>query len=152
MSPANLTEEQLRTAALALDPERIVETIATLRRRIDERFPGSGLGRVCATLLDIGQRTRERIDWVQRPNLWLRTGSWLMALLLAAGAVAAGWAVVVAAFVAGLFGVTNPIVQNIWMPALAGAIGLVANYHWAATRDDGNRMQALKDLFLGLKG
>lgn len=102
MSPANLTEEQLRTAALALDPERIVETIATLRRRIDERFPGSGLGRVCATLLDIGQRTRERIDWVQRPNLWLRTGSWLMALLLAAGAVAAGWAVVVAARATGV--------------------------------------------------
>ncbi|GMV04908.1 MAG: hypothetical protein AMXMBFR53_11880 [Gemmatimonadota bacterium] len=102
MSPSNLTEEQLRTTALALDPARIVETIATLRRRIDERFPGSGLGRVCATLLDIGQRTRERIDWVERPNPWLRAGSWLMALLLVAGAVAAGWAVVAAARASGV--------------------------------------------------
>lgn len=62
------------------------------------------------------------------------------------------WLIVGASFVAGLFGVVNPIVQNIWMPAMAGAIGLVANYHWAATRDDGNRMNAIKDLFVGLKG
>ncbi len=87
MSPARLSEEQLRRSALALDPERIVQTIALLHRRIDERFPGSGLGRVCATLLDIGERTRERLDWVERPNLWLRSATWLMAALLVSVAV-----------------------------------------------------------------
>jgi hypothetical protein len=92
MSPARLSDEQLRRSALALDPDRIVQTIALLRRRIDERFPGSGLGRVCATLLDIGERTRERLDWVERPNLWLRSATWLTAALLLLGAVAAGWA------------------------------------------------------------
>jgi hypothetical protein len=92
MSPHTLTAEQLQKATLALDPVRIVETIARLRRRIDERFPGSGLGRVCATLLDIGQRTKERLDWVERPNVWLRMGTGAMAILLVLGAVAAGWA------------------------------------------------------------
>src|SRR3989304_1542770 len=33
---------------LALDADRIVDTIAVLRRRIDERFPQSGLAAVCA--------------------------------------------------------------------------------------------------------
>lgn len=89
MPPARLPDEQLRRTALALDPDRIVQTIALLRRRIDERFPGSGLGGVCATLLDIGERTRERLDWVERPNLWLRTATWLMAILLVLGAAAA---------------------------------------------------------------
>lgn len=102
MSPHTLTDEQLQKAALALDPDRIVETIARLRRRIDERFPGAGLGRVCGTLLDIGQRTKERLDWVERPNVWLRTGTGLMAVLLVLGAVAAGWALVQAVEATGI--------------------------------------------------
>ena len=102
MTPTPLTDEQLRRAALALDPDRIVETIALLRRRIDERFPGSGLGRACATLLDIGERTKERLDWVARPNVWLRAGTGLMAVLLALGAVAAAWALIQAVRATGI--------------------------------------------------
>ena len=92
MAPARLSDDQLRRSALALDPDKIVETIALLRRRIDERFPGSGLGRVCATLLEIGERTKERLDWVEHPNRWLRSATWLMSILLVLGAVAATWA------------------------------------------------------------
>ena len=44
---------------LSLDPERIVRTISQLNHRIDERFPGSGLGRVCASLLDVGDYCSE---------------------------------------------------------------------------------------------
>lgn len=33
---------------MVLDPERIVATVRALQHRIDERFPDSGLGRVCA--------------------------------------------------------------------------------------------------------
>lgn len=102
MTPSSRSPEHLSKAALALDPDRIVETIAILRRRIDERFPGSGLGRVCATLLDIGEKTKERLDWVERPNLWLRTGTGLMALMLGLGAVAAGWALVQAVRATGI--------------------------------------------------
>jgi len=106
MAPQSRTGEQLSKAALALDPGKIVETITLLRRRIDERFPGSGLGRVCATLLDIGERTRERLDWVDRPNIWLRAGTGLMALLLGLGAVAALWALIQAV---RAMGVTDPL-------------------------------------------
>ena len=100
--PRSHTDEDLSKAALALDPDRIVETIRILRRRIDERFPGSGLGRVCATLLDIGEKTRERLDWVERPNLWLRTATGLMATFLGVGAVAAMWALVQAIRASGI--------------------------------------------------
>ncbi|HSW31291.1 MAG TPA: hypothetical protein VLH75_17525 [Longimicrobiales bacterium] len=102
MPLSRLSDDQLRRSALALDPDRIVETIALLRRRVDERFPGSGLGRVCATLLDIGERTRERLDWVERPNLWLRAATWLMATLLALGAAAAAWALIQAIRATGI--------------------------------------------------
>jgi hypothetical protein len=36
-----------------LDAAKIVSTIATLKGRIDERFPGAGLGRVCAELQSV---------------------------------------------------------------------------------------------------
>ena len=39
-------------STLSLDPERIVYTISQLNHRIDERFPESGLGRVCTSLLE----------------------------------------------------------------------------------------------------
>jgi hypothetical protein len=94
MASSPLTPAQLRGSVLALDPDRIVETVELLRRRIEERFPGSGLSRVCATLLDIGVRTKERLDWVERPNVWLRTATGLAAALLVLGAVTAAWALV----------------------------------------------------------
>jgi len=94
MASSPLTPAQLRGSVLALDPDRIVETIELLRRRIEERFPGSGLGRVSATLLDIGERTKERLDWVERPNVWLRTATGLAAFLLVLGALTAAWALI----------------------------------------------------------
>jgi hypothetical protein len=57
-----------------LNAEKIEETIVTLQRRIDERFPGRGLAKLCAQLHDIAREDRERLAWVARPNLWLRAG------------------------------------------------------------------------------
>lgn len=79
----------------SLDPERIVYTISKLRRRIEERFPDAGLRRVCATLQQIGEDTKTRLDDVERPILWLRTGTWLMASLVIVAAIAAVRAVVI---------------------------------------------------------
>jgi hypothetical protein len=42
----------------SLDPEKIVDTIGTLCRRIDERFPDSGLRNVCGELLTIARALR----------------------------------------------------------------------------------------------
>ena len=80
-----------RRSPLYLDLDRIVETIATLQRRVEERFPGSSLGRICGHLLDIAERTRDRLTWVERPNIYLRTATWAMAALVVAGVVTAFW-------------------------------------------------------------
>jgi len=56
----------------SLDPQCIIETIAQLERRIGERFPHSGLRRVCQELLLVARETKERIEAVCQPNLGLR--------------------------------------------------------------------------------
>jgi hypothetical protein len=73
----------------SLDPDRIVATIETLQRRIDERFPNRGLSRLCAELLAVAREDRERASWMHRPNFWIRGG---VAVVLAAGAAAAVFA------------------------------------------------------------
>jgi hypothetical protein len=55
-----------------LDPERIIETASLLRRRIEERFPHSGLGRIAAELEGTARTTMVSIAWVSRPHMGLR--------------------------------------------------------------------------------
>ncbi|HLM58713.1 MAG TPA: hypothetical protein VK422_21595 [Pyrinomonadaceae bacterium] len=69
----------------SLDPEKIVETIETLCRRIDERFPDSGLGRVCRELLTVAGESQERSAWIARPHRWLRVVTWLLLIVMVAG-------------------------------------------------------------------
>ena len=72
---------------LALDVEAIARTVALLRRRIDERFPESGLGRVCRELERITGQTRERAAWIATPILGLRAGVAALVAVIAAGLV-----------------------------------------------------------------
>ena len=58
-----------------LNPENIVETIDRLYHRIEERFPASGLGRVCQELQKIAEESASRSRWIECPNLWLRIGA-----------------------------------------------------------------------------
>lgn len=77
---------------LQLDPQRIIDTMAALQRRIEERFPGSGLGRLARRMLDIAEHSAEKVAWVARPNLSLRIaiGIIIVALIaLTVGAVLA---------------------------------------------------------------
>jgi len=82
-------------ATLSLDPDRIVNTISTLEHRIEERFPGSGLSRLCSSLLEVGEQTKERLDAVESPFVWVRAATWLMTGLVVVGVVAAVRAVLV---------------------------------------------------------
>lgn len=70
---------------LSLDADEIVRTIDTLSRRIEERFPGAGLGRVCGELLAIARHARERAQWIARPILALRVATVGLAVLIVAG-------------------------------------------------------------------
>ena len=56
----------------ALDSEAIVATCETLRNRIAERFPDSGLSRVSLELLTVARESTARIDQLRRPNWPIR--------------------------------------------------------------------------------
>lgn len=58
---------------LLLEPPRIIDTIATLKLRVEERFPGAGLARVVESLHGIAVQSLARIAWIERPNVALRT-------------------------------------------------------------------------------
>jgi hypothetical protein len=70
---------------LSLDADSVARTVALLRRRIDERFPDSGLGRVCRELDRITGQTRERAAWIATPILGLRVGVAALLAVIAAG-------------------------------------------------------------------
>src|SRR5205809_5020495 len=67
-----------------LDPQKIIETVKALRSRIEERFPGSGLGKVVAELLGVAEETVAQTQWIQKPNLPLRAIAVLLSLAIVA--------------------------------------------------------------------
>ena len=79
----------------SLDSEKIVDTIGTLCRRIDERFPNSGLGNVCRELLTIAGESQERSAWIAKPQRTLRIITWILLITMAGGLAVvlthAGW-------------------------------------------------------------
>ncbi len=58
--------------SLILCPTKTIATIETLKARIEERFPSSGLGRVCGELCNIANDSEKRGQWIAEPNYWLR--------------------------------------------------------------------------------
>ncbi|HET6670204.1 MAG TPA: hypothetical protein VFH15_08220 [Pyrinomonadaceae bacterium] len=63
----------------SLDAEKIILTVKTLSTRIEERFPGSGLNRVCAELHTVAVKSQQRSSWIAKPLTSLRL---LVALLI----------------------------------------------------------------------
>lgn len=55
-----------------LQPDRILETLTLLERRIEERFPGSGLGRVSAELRRLAATADVELARMRRPIWALR--------------------------------------------------------------------------------
>jgi len=52
----------------SLDPSKLVETLVRLEARIRERFPGSGLGRVCVELIDTARTSATEAARLARPS------------------------------------------------------------------------------------
>jgi hypothetical protein len=69
-----------------LDPDKIVDTVATLHDRIRERFPAASLGDIAAELRRIAKENVARSAAIRRPDYRLRAISFL---LLAAAVIAA---------------------------------------------------------------
>lgn len=55
-----------------LDPDKIIDTVARLSRRIRERFPDAGLNNVCQKLLEIARRARTTASEIDAPITWAR--------------------------------------------------------------------------------
>jgi hypothetical protein len=65
-----------------LDPVRVVETAETLKRRVEGRFPDSGLSRVASELASVAAEAADHAHWLARPNWMLRTLASIAILLL----------------------------------------------------------------------
>jgi hypothetical protein len=73
---------QLRLAPIAT-------TVVNLHRRIDARFPGSGLSRVAAELVQLADQSDDVLKQLVHPNWWLRV---LIGLAVAGVVALASWA------------------------------------------------------------
>lgn len=69
----------------SLDPAHIIETMEKLCTRIDGRFPGSGLGRVCRELISTSHAAIAKASRLARPNWPLRI---LVSAIIVVGALA----------------------------------------------------------------
>jgi hypothetical protein len=69
----------------SLDGERIARTIDLLCQRVDQRFPDSGLARLCHELAGIAARTKQTATWIARPILPLRVAVGALVALILAG-------------------------------------------------------------------
>jgi hypothetical protein len=69
----------------SLDAEAVTRTTELLRRRVEHRFPGSGLARVAGELERVAQQTRERAAWIAQPIVGLRILVGVLIVLIAAG-------------------------------------------------------------------
>lgn len=67
-----------------LDVDKVIETIDRLGKRIHDRFPASGLSKVNQELEDLAEETRQRIEWITTPKLWIRIGIGSIILVMVA--------------------------------------------------------------------
>lgn len=65
-----------------IDPAAIVDTLELLRRRIEERFPESGLLRICGDLCDLSKESILRTNAIRSPIPSLRIGVGLLLVLI----------------------------------------------------------------------
>jgi hypothetical protein len=71
----------------SLDSEKILATIETLSRRIAERFPGSGLDKVCQELLTVAEESKRRSAWIAKPQRSLRIITGALVTIIIAGLI-----------------------------------------------------------------
>ena len=70
---------------LKLDPQKIIQTLEMLEKRIAERFPDSGLRKVCMEVLETVYKSNSNIAWISRPNIPIRVASILFIVIGLAG-------------------------------------------------------------------
>ena len=74
-----------------LDAGEIVRTLLDVERRIGDRFPDSGLRRVCGKLHSVADDAGRRSRSFGKPILWLRAVVWLLVIGVALSLLATGF-------------------------------------------------------------
>jgi hypothetical protein len=93
----------LAAVYLRVEPGSVIETVARLRSRIDQRFPDSGLSRVAAELHDVALESAERARQSAKPEIGLRVGMAVLVVLVLAGLFGALASVKVSAEAANVY-------------------------------------------------
>ncbi len=73
-----------RPTPLQLRDDHVIETIDELTRRISDRFPESGLAKLCGQLSQVAQQAGQRSRWISRPIFWVRAIGYFTAATLIA--------------------------------------------------------------------
>ncbi|MGB7328061.1 MAG: hypothetical protein WBD31_24510 [Rubripirellula sp.] len=73
---------------MVLREDRIIETVAMIQRRIEDRFPDAGLTKLCQRLHNVATKAAERSVSIAKPILWIRCTAGLMAATLIAATLA----------------------------------------------------------------
>jgi hypothetical protein len=56
----------------SVSPDGLIRSTERLQRRVDERFPGRGISRVCSELLEVTHAAKTRAAEIVQPFWWLR--------------------------------------------------------------------------------
>ena len=72
-----------------LDADRILATIQRLAKRVEERFPGSGLAGVAGELRTVALKSRASVRAASRPIVWVRVLSVILFVVIIGVIVAA---------------------------------------------------------------
>jgi hypothetical protein len=70
-----------------LNLEEVQKTIFKLNQRISDRFPNSGLSKVCSQLGEIAGRTKKNTAWLRRPLYLFRVSAWMISLTVVIGPI-----------------------------------------------------------------
>lgn len=131
-----------------LDPDNIVRTIETLQQRIEQRFPGRGICKLCAELLAVAKEDRDRLSFARKPNFLIRL---LVLLAVIGGGGLAVWVFLRASNMTvtdEAFDMIQGIEAIINIIALAGAaawflMNLEANWRREAVLKDLHELRSL---------
>lgn len=82
-APALILQKMYRT----LDADRILETAERLQARISERFPASGLSKVCGEVQEVAEESKRLCHDITRPRIGLRILVGLAVVIILAGLV-----------------------------------------------------------------
>ena len=73
---------RLKMSNHLLNAEKIIDTVDLLTRRIESRFPGTGLLQVSNNLKEIAVQAKRRGEWIARPLTGLRISIWTFAFFI----------------------------------------------------------------------